>query len=105
MHSEIGRLHEYFWPNALHQLVFAEKLTMSFEQGYKNFKCSAADANRFVSFEQCSFLCKNPKPAKTQRAQTGIIGGVFYRDLHLIHTNRGMRSNRSLAALFVTKGG
>ena len=69
MDSEIGRLDECARPYASHELVLADQLARSLDQGNKDVQSATADPHGLVGVQQGPLCREQAKGAKQDRAR------------------------------------
>ena len=61
MNREVGRLNENIGPNAGHQILLADQLSVAFKQNGQDFKSATSERHGLVAFQQKELRSKQAK--------------------------------------------
>ncbi|UWU73526.1 hypothetical protein N2603_25945 [Bradyrhizobium huanghuaihaiense] len=61
MNREVGGLNENVGPNASHQILLADQLSVAFEQSNQNFQSATSERHGLVAFQQKELRSKKAK--------------------------------------------
>src|SRR5262245_3252647 len=61
MNREVGGLNENIGPNASHQILLADQLSVAFQQSNQDFQSATSERHRLVAFQQKELRSKQAK--------------------------------------------
>ena len=61
MNREVGWLNENIWPNASHQILLADQLSVAFKQSNQDFQSATSERHGLVAFQQKELRSKQAK--------------------------------------------